>query len=197
MMNKFLLQGILLPGLTAAMLATPFVERQSAAQLITQDVAAINKTDAISYRLLFRMAAEYKQLADDATANHQDKSHFRRILAVRLEMSSDDAVSLERIAINCQNELAPLRARSLSIIREFRARFSGSIVTAGMDTSPPPELAILQAQEDSIILRHRDMLRNAMKEEDFQRSEKKVREMLSGAIMSAQPGTLNTVEGAR
>lgn len=197
MTTKLLSRGLLLRILTVALLAIPFAIPLSAAQQTIPDAATSDKTDAIAFRSLFRRAAVYKKISDNAEAAHQDRSYFRRILGVRFALSDDDAAKLETISIDCQNEIIPLHTRALSVIAEFRARFPGGIAQPGVDKSPPPELSTLQVEEDSVVLRYRDLLRNEMGEEAFQKLVDKVRNGLGTAFPATQPRSLKPTEGAK
>jgi hypothetical protein len=45
-----------------------------------------------------------------------------------------------------------------------------------MDANPPSELAVLERQEDVVTFRYRDLLRNSMREEAFQKFHAKILE---------------------
>jgi hypothetical protein len=142
--------------------ASGTVSVYSAAEPVTSDVAV--------YRALFRRTAHYKKLSDEAADQGVDKSHLRRILSEDLELDSATASRVEILAIDCQEEIAPIHDRVLAVIKEFRSKISrGEIKVA--DASAPPELAALQAEEDAVVIRHRDLLKNEMPAAEFLRMD--------------------------
>lgn len=94
------------------------------AQDPTLDVVALNKADAVSYRILFRQVENYKRLSDEAAAQGRDMSYLRQILPGRLELNKADAESLERISIACTGELTILQARVVQAIAASRQQAS-------------------------------------------------------------------------
>jgi hypothetical protein len=149
---------------------------------------ASDQGDASAYGILFRRAILYKKLSDQAEALHSPKPELRRILINRFGLSDDDGASLERLSVAYQGEINPIHLQMVAAITKFRARFPGGLVAPGMDKSPPPELTQLQQQEDAVALRYRDLLRNSMHEEDFQKLQTKVRETFgksSGSLINS------------
>ena len=131
--------------------------------------ATITFRDEINaFRSLFNRDLAYANLADQAQAAHQPKPHLRRILANRFSFSPEDAASLDRLSIEYGKELASLHATALPIFRAFYARFPGGVIRPGTDKNFPSELTQLQLQDDALVLRYRDLLRNSMREADFQ-----------------------------
>lgn len=124
---------------------------------------------AHAWRLLFRQSVTYNRLADEADAAGKPDPHFRRILATRLHLSDFDAASLLRISLAYQAEEDPVRKQIAAEIMAYRARLPFDRKALGKDVVRPPDLGPLHAQEDEIALRYRDLLRNAMRPEDFQK----------------------------
>jgi len=144
--------------------AVPCKAQQPGGSLTSSD-----RVDRSAYRILFRQAVAYQKLADEAEAAHEPKPYFRHILATRFVLTDDDNESLNRLAIAYQEEIDPIQKQAVEAIRRFRARFPSGIIQRGMDADPPSELAVLERQEDAITLRYRDLLRNSMREDAFQK----------------------------
>lgn len=139
------------------------------AQQTSTSVQPLDPVDITAYRILFRRAVLYKNLADQADAAHSPKPYLRRILANRFALNDFDSSTLERLSLAYQREIDPLHDQALAVMRQFHARFPLAIVGPGVDASPPPELSLLQNQQDLVVLRYRDLLRSSMREEDFQK----------------------------
>jgi hypothetical protein len=148
----------------------------AAAQQQSTSVATSDKSDVNAYRTLFRQVLLYKRLADEADASPAPKPHLRHIVSNRFQLNNNDSATLERLSLAYQSEINPIHAQIVDATTKFRARFPSGIAQNGADTSPPPELAQLQQQEDAATLRYRDLLRSSMREEDFQKVQAKVRD---------------------
>lgn len=140
-----------------------------------------DRADVKAYRTLFRRDLLCNKLADEADAAHDPKPYLRKVLAHRFNLSEADNASLDRLSIAYQHEIDPIHAQALAVIVQFHARFPTGIIPRSADASPPPELAQLQQQEDTVALRYRDLLRNSMREEDFQKLHIKVRKDFGNA----------------
>jgi hypothetical protein len=145
-------------------------------------VVSTDRTDASAYRVLFRRVLLYKKLADEADAAHAPKPQLRRIVSNRFGFNDADGASLERLSLAYQGEINPLHAQITEVIAKLYARFPSGIAQKDSDTTPPPELAQLHQQEDAVTLRYRDLLRNSMREEDFQKVQAKVRDTFGKPI---------------
>ncbi len=143
-------------------------------QQTSSNTVSSDQTDTTAYRTLFRRVILYKNLADQTEAAHSPKPHLRRILPERFALSDADSASLERLALAYQGEIGPIHQQAETVIKTFHARFPLGIIPHGVDHSPPPELKEIQQQEDAVALRYRDLLRNSMIEEDFQKLHTKV-----------------------
>jgi hypothetical protein len=133
-----------------------------------------DKQDINAYRTVFRQAALYKKLADQADTTQAPKPQLRRILAARYGFNDADSATLLRLALGYQAEIAPLHQQALTAIKKDQARFPSGTIPRGADTTPPPELRALQTQEDAVTLRYRDLLRTSMREEDYQKIHAKI-----------------------
>src|ERR1700754_3005733 len=81
-------------------------------------IGSSDKADIVAYRVLFRQAALYKKLADQADTTSTPKPHLRRILATRYGFSDTDNASLVRIALAYQAEIAPIHLQAQAVIRK-------------------------------------------------------------------------------
>ena len=139
------------------------------AQPPRSSLASSEKHDKTIYRTLFRQAITYQKLPDEAEAAPPPKPYLRRVLADRFELSDDDNESLNRLSIAYQAEIDPIQKQVLEVIKKFHARFPSGVIQPGMDADPPSELTTLERQEDAVTLRYRDLLRNSMREDAFQK----------------------------
>lgn len=132
-------------------------------------------TDAATFRILFNRDLLLNQLADEADTAGTPKPHFRKKLGNRFALADADRASLHRLALRFKEESDPLHAKVLISIASLNSRFPNGVIPHGVDASPPPELHLLELQEDALALRYRDLLHNAMLEADFQLLQTKVR----------------------
>jgi hypothetical protein len=131
--------------------------------------ASSDRVDRDVYRTLFRQAIAYQKLADEAEASPAPKPFLRHLMALRFELSNDDAESLNRLSVAYQAEIDPIQKQVVEVIKRFHARFPSGVIQPGMDASPPTDLTALERQEDTVTLRYRDLLRNSMREDTFQK----------------------------
>jgi hypothetical protein len=197
MTNKILVRSLRLSLVVLMALGPSCLECSTFAQQATEDPVIEKNLEAIAFRMLFRRVADYKKMSDDAEVAHRDKTYLRRILPDRLKLSADDATRLERISIDCQKDIEPLEEEALVVMEKFSSRFPRGMVAAGMDISPPPELAILEELEDSVVLRHRDLLKGEMRAEDYQQTDHEVRRMFGGGFSTESPHSLHPAESSQ
>ena len=167
--------------LVALLLVVLSASGNSALSQQTTSVTSPDKADIKAYRTLFQRDLICNKLADEADAAHDPKPYLRKVLMHRFDLSEADSASLDRLSIAYQHEIDPIHEKALAIISQFHARFPLGIIPRGADASPPPELVQLQQQEDAVALRYRDLLRNSMREEDFQKLQAKVRKTFGNA----------------
>jgi hypothetical protein len=146
----------------------------AAGQQASSSVASSDRADTNAYRMLFRQAALYKNLADQADKTSTPKPHLRRILAARYGLSDADSATLQKLALAYQAEIAPIHQQVQAVIKKDQIRFPSGTIPRGADTTPPSELRDLQNQEDAVTLRYRDLLRTSMREEDYQKVHAKI-----------------------
>ncbi|HTC73991.1 MAG TPA: hypothetical protein VK684_00355 [Edaphobacter sp.] len=146
------------------------------AQQVSSSQISEDRLNRDVYRVLFRQAALYQKLADEAEVSDKPKPYLRHILAARFQLSDDDNTTLNRLSISYQKEIDPIQKQVVELVQRFRARFPSGIIGPGMDTTPPSELAVLERQEDAVTFRYRDLLRNSMREDAFQKFHAKILE---------------------
>lgn len=173
--------------LLVAICISPFcTEGLALAQQTNQTSTTDDKADTIAFRVFFRIIITYKKLSEEAQIVNQNKSYLRRIIPDRLKLNDRDVNRLEWIAMDCENELSPLEKEARDVIKNFRIHFPQSGVPSGTNISPPPELMTLQLLEDSVVLRHRDLLKSEMNLDVYKQIEKEVRHMFAGGITPVQ-----------
>jgi hypothetical protein len=155
-------------------IATPLLSAQQTSGISDPTV----RVERNAYRALFRQNLLYQRLADEAEASHNPKPYLKRLVQDRFQLSDDDYASLCRLSIAYQKEIDPIHKQIIEAIRKFQARFPSGVVEPGMNAEPPQELTTLQQQEDTVTLRYRDLLRNSMREEAFQKFKTRLLEML-------------------
>lgn len=135
-----------------------------------------NATDRRAFAALFRRAVILEQMAQAAEVAGKPKPHLRRNLSTQFEIGTDDSASLLREAQAWSAETAPIQREMAKAVAAFRSGFPDGIAQKGMARPSPAALGELQAKLDAVTLRHRDLLHNAMREDDFQRVQGKVRD---------------------
>lgn len=91
-------------------------------------------------------------------------------------LTDEQILALADIALACAEQLQQQDAKARQIIAAFRARFPDKQIPPGVPLPPPPpELKLLQAERNAIILRARNRLREAFGEEVFKRFDEAVK----------------------
>lgn len=150
-----------------------------------------DRTDARAYAVLFRRAVTYQRMAQAATSPDKPEAQLNKVLPNRLQLSGPDAASLQRIASAWSAEMMPVRAQIVATVKEFRKSLPNGSAGAGVDATPPAALGELQQNQDAITLRYRDLLRNAMRTEDFSRVHGQVRTLFGGGQLTG-PSSMTT-----
>jgi hypothetical protein len=132
--------------------------------------------EAHIYRLLFRQSITYNRLADEADAAGDPKPYFRRLMPNRFKLDDYDSASLLRLSLAYQVEIAPVRKQIDAAKDAFLAKFPFGFRYPGMDMTQPAEIGELQDRENAITIRYRDLLRNELSSEVFQKVDKVMHE---------------------
>jgi hypothetical protein len=143
-----------------------------------------DKVDARAFAVLFRRVDTFEKMAKLADQAGQQKPHLRRNISVRFHLSPGDSETLLRFATAWTADTTAIHTQGTQVIANFHKGFPGGVVRKGMDTSPPAQLGVLQAQLDSVTLRYRDLLRTSMQESEFQRVQLQVRETFGGVLLT-------------
>lgn len=165
---------------------TSFVPAPScvdAAQQGGAEVGPAQQTDDIPlfvrYGILFRRIAGPQPGRQEAKApGDTGGSHYADLLRRELQLDDGQARALEEIAAECQGQVAEVDARAKAMIDAFRAQPSGG---------QRPDLAALEQERRSIIVKAREKLRTAFGEEVFRRFDTYVASHGSGRTFTLPP----------
>jgi hypothetical protein len=117
------------------------------------------------YGILFRrlvgsQSGSQSASPDSAAPAKTNEARYATLLQREVALSDEQMRILVEIAGECQRQVAEMDARAKAIIDAARAQSLGG---------PPPELAELQQERNSTILKAREKLQTALGEEAFQR----------------------------
>lgn len=107
----------------------------------------------IFYGEVFSLLAKLKNTAD-----------YQRQAA----LSDDETAILERIALECERDVAAQDNKAEAFNKKFRETLPKSNPTK-RPMPVPAELTQMQEERDAIVIRHRDRLRRALGEDAFKR----------------------------
>jgi hypothetical protein len=140
----------------------------------------------VRYDILFRRIVGPQPVGQgQRTPPNMDRSFYADIVRRDVQLSDEQARALVEIATECEGRVAEVDARARPIIEAFRAQNQQARTPGqGELPPPPPELAQLQQERNSIILQAREKLRTALGEEAFRRLDKYV---------TPKPGSARTV----
>jgi hypothetical protein len=124
--------------------------------------------DEVAYRHLFRYVAAIKKQAEEAERHGKDASSYRTHFKRLANLSDYHAQALDDAATQYMTEVLPVDLRARQLIEAYRAQYPNGKVPHGQNPAPPPaELEKLREERDAITLRHRDNLRGAFGDEEF------------------------------
>jgi hypothetical protein len=146
--------------------------------------------DQVVYKHLFHHALVLKKKAEQAEKEGKDGSNFRTHFKRQASLSDEEAQTLDRIAAQWDQEMAPIEARAQALIRVYQAQFPGGQLPHGQKPPPPPaELRSLTEQRDAAVLRGRDRLKTAFGEREFERFHGFAKERVVPNVQLSQPGS--------
>jgi hypothetical protein len=160
------------------------------------DSAAVQKDDSFPlsarYGILFRrLAGTQSGKQESSAATKTAESHYADLLQHQVHLSDEQTHALVEIAVECQRRVADVDARAKTMIAAFRAQSTRPTdSTDEQSTSkpaPPPGLAALEEERNSIIMQSREKLRTALGEEVFQRFEQYLTSHGSGRTFTLPP----------
>jgi hypothetical protein len=142
-----------------------------------------NVPPQVAYRQLFHQVALFKRKADERRAQGQDDSFLRTFHKRQAKLSDEQAEALDKIASDCEDEVAQMDAQARRIVASFREQHAKDKLKPGEAPPPPPaELKGMQQQRDQIVLKAREQLRAAFGEAEFQRLDQYVQQEIAGRI---------------
>ncbi|HZQ92318.1 MAG TPA: hypothetical protein VFA60_11035 [Terriglobales bacterium] len=132
--------------------------------------------DHAAYARIFHEIAVLKGIADEAQKKGDDRSNLRSIVRKEARLSESEGAVLERIALQCEADLAALDARAQVIINKYLERYPYGIVNSSIPMAPPPpELKPMQTERNNLVLLARDRLRNELGEDSFAKFDRYVK----------------------
>jgi hypothetical protein len=133
--------------------------------------------DHIVYGHLFHQVHALKKKAVELETQGKDGSGLRSHFKEAIGLTHEQDRILARIAAESEVEIARQDEKAQRLIDEYRSRFAGGKVPAGVNSLPPtpPQLAVMQRERDQMILRARNRLRAALGEAEFGRFDETVK----------------------
>jgi hypothetical protein len=143
----------------------------------------------VRYGILFRrLAGSQSGGQDSGTPGTSNESRYAALLQREVPLSVEQTRELLEVAGECQRQVAEVDARAKAIIETFRSQNPPASQSApGERPPPPPELAQLQQERNSVILRAREKLRAAFGEETFRRFDSYVASHGNGRTFTLPP----------
>ncbi len=152
-----------------------------AAPPVTQQTTAL--PEHVPYMVLFNHHHFNLQKADELEKEGKDGSQHRFMFKRRAGLSESQAQVFDQVTRDCQQELAKQDAKAQAVIAEFRKQYPIGKLPDGVTLPPlPPELAQLQQERDTIILRARDRLHGAFGDQEFARFDSFVQSRIKAGI---------------
>lgn len=159
-----------------------------------------NAPEYVIYRQFFRHLMALKVRAGELERQGRNGQKLRTHYQDLARLTDEQARLLDRVAADCDREVALQDAQAQIIITAFRARFPGDRVPPGQQLPPPPpELRRMQQQRNNIIMRARYRLRVALGEQGFRQLDDFIKinvaprispaQLQGGASASSQPET--------
>jgi hypothetical protein len=137
-------------------------------QVSGQAPQAVPVPDWFVYRHAFRDVVMFKNRADAAEKQGTDRSNLRRLVAQKGSLNDEQGEVLERIAIQCEKDVATQDAKAKVLIKAYQAQFPNNIINNSLPVpAPPSQLDDLWQQRIEMILAARDQLRNALGDQAF------------------------------
>jgi hypothetical protein len=154
--------------------------------------------DEVVYKHLFSHVLALKEKAEKAEKEGKDATQFRTHFKRKAKLSDEEVQTLNRVAEEWQQEMAPIDARAKAVIQIYKAQFPGGQLPHGQTPPPPPpELRTLSEQRDAAVLRARDRLKTAFGETEFNRFHGYVRDRVTPNVQLIQPGAESSSQKAQ
>lgn len=149
-----------------------------------------NIPDAVLYRVLFHHAAAFKDKADDVERLGRDASSFRNHLAHKLNLSPDQVITLNTVALEYREDAADTERQLNESVARFHAQYG--VLPEGQPRPPlPPEAAYLLSERDEITLAARDRFHSRLGDAEFGRIDALIKHNLlpGGRPSGVEPQT--------
>jgi hypothetical protein len=154
--------------------------------------------DAILYKHVFQHVLALKKRAEKADSEGKDSKQFRTHFKRQAELSDGEAETLDRVAAEWDQEMAPIEARAKLLSQTYKAQFPGGQLPHGQTPPPPPpELRTLSEERDASVLRARDRLKTALGETEFNRFHAFVKEKVAPNVQIIKPGAASTSQAVQ
>jgi hypothetical protein len=129
-----------------------------------------NIPDYAVYRQLFHHHMILKAKADEIEKQGKNGKALRSFYQETAGLSDDQARAFDRIAADCERDVARQDEKAKALIDSIRKNYPGGKVPAGQKPPEAPiELKAMQDDRNAIILNARDRLRAAFGEQEFKR----------------------------
>lgn len=123
----------------------------------------------VIYRQFFHHLVTLKERAKDVESKGGDGRGLRSYFKRKANLTDDEALALDAVAVDCERQVAELDAKAKPIIDAYRARLlHGKIDTKNLPPLPP-ELATLQEKRNLTILHARERLQKLLGHQAFSR----------------------------
>lgn len=178
---------------------SPSSQTQASKQAIPSNVVAdaapgtrqsprpANAPEYVIYRQFFRHLMALKEKATELERQGKDGKKLRAHYKDLARLTDKQSRLLDKIAADCEREVALQDAQAQIIITAFRARFPGGRVPPGQQLPPPPsELRRMQQQRNNTIMRARYRLRAELGEQGFQQLDDFIKINVASKIKPAR-----------
>jgi hypothetical protein len=124
--------------------------------------------DHVTYDVLFRQIAAFKNKAGDVDARGGNGDSLRQLVYQEAGLSAADAEKVDKIQGEYMRLVGSMDGRARKIIEESRLRNpTGKLAEGAQLPEPPQELKTLQNKRNNLTLRARAQVRAALGEEGF------------------------------
>ncbi len=142
----------------------------------------------VVYGLLFREMGAFQKKAKEKAKKGEDGSSLRDYHKRQAHLNDQQAEVLDKIAADCESEVAKLDEKAKKITDEDRARHPGGKIEEGEALpAPPEELTALEDRRTATIIKAGEQLRAAFGEAEFQRFDEFVRRDIARKISPILP----------
>jgi len=167
---------VLLAPFTAQ--TTPPLLAQTASGTSSQVTA--DELDARLFSVLFRRVNLYEKAAKAASSPDKPEARLNTVMPRTLNLTPGEADSLRRISLQWEQDRTPIHDQVRQVILKHHEAVTNNGSIPPIDTTLPGSLRALQGQIDAVTLHYRDLLRNEMPENDFQKLEVNLQTLFAG-----------------